>query len=137
MTSPILKDTALRSLSFALDGLSRRQEVTANNIANADTPGFKAQRVEFESELQSALGLQTNANPEMAVTHPRHLGFNSQLDPDRIITTHNTNILRNDENNVDVDLEMTKLAETTLRYRALTQLTGMKISLIKTIVQSK
>lgn len=137
MTNSILNDTAFKSLSFALDGLSRRQTVTANNIANADTPGFKAQRVEFESELQSALNLQTNATTEMAVTHPNHLGYSTALDPNRITTTHNSNVLRNDENNVDVDLEMTTLAETTMRYRALTQLAGMKISLLKTIAQSK
>jgi flagellar basal-body rod protein FlgB len=137
MTSPILNDTAFRSLSFALDGLSRRQEATANNIANADTPGFKAQRVEFENELRSALGSQTTAIPEMKITHANHLGYSPRFDSGRITTSHDTNTLRNDDNNVDVDLEMTTLAETSMRYRALTQLTGMKISLIKSIIQGK
>lgn len=42
-------------LHSALDGLALRQRVIADNIANVDTPGFRATSVDFESSLQSAI----------------------------------------------------------------------------------
>ena len=41
--------------AYALDGLSRRAEVRANNIANASTPGFRATTIDFESTLRSRI----------------------------------------------------------------------------------
>ena len=48
-------DVVASTLSTALDGLSLRQRVTADNISNIDTPGFTAATVDFESSLRSAL----------------------------------------------------------------------------------
>jgi flagellar basal-body rod protein FlgB len=49
-------DPVAAALSTALDGLSLRQRVAADNVANIDTPGFTAATVDFESSLRSALG---------------------------------------------------------------------------------
>lgn len=43
-----------RMLSQAMDAFSLRQKVTASNIANADTPGYKRHEVRFEDQLQAA-----------------------------------------------------------------------------------
>jgi flagellar basal-body rod protein FlgB len=48
-------DVTTHAAIAALDGLSRRGEVRANNVANAETPGFRAGYVEFESALSEAL----------------------------------------------------------------------------------
>lgn len=48
-------DQTMRALESALTGLSRRAEVRANNVANVNTPGFRAQRVDFEGTLREAL----------------------------------------------------------------------------------
>ena len=48
---------------------------------------------------------------------------------------HQNNDLRNDTNNVDIDLEMTTLAETSLRYQALAQMAGSKLASLKSIVR--
>lgn len=48
-------DLAASTAVRALDGLAARGEVRANNVANAQTPGFRAQRVEFESALADAV----------------------------------------------------------------------------------
>jgi flagellar basal-body rod protein FlgB len=50
-----VSDAVSLTLHTALNGLSRRQEVIADNIANVDTPGFRAQSVEFEDSLRSAI----------------------------------------------------------------------------------
>lgn len=50
-----LIDTTMRAAEYAIRGLSQRADVRANNIANLNTPFYRADRVDFESTLQSAL----------------------------------------------------------------------------------
>jgi flagellar basal-body rod protein FlgB len=50
-----ITDAVSRALTTALDGISLRQNVIADNIANVDTPGFRATSVDFESSLRSAI----------------------------------------------------------------------------------
>jgi flagellar basal-body rod protein FlgB len=134
MTSPIFNDPAFKASRLALDGLSLRQKVTANNIANVDTPGFKAQQVSFEDQLQQALTDTEQPGLPLAATNAGHLGGSASKTA-LISVRHQANDLRNDANNVDIDVEMTNLAETQLRYQALTQLTGMKFALLKSIIR--
>ncbi len=141
MTDPIrspLNTMAIRGLSAALDGLSRRQGAIANNIANVDTPYFQATDVDFEGALQAALG-QAGGTLPLAVTDPGHLTLNglpagagmdslAQQVPVRDTAT------RNDGNNVDLDREMARLAETGIRYNAVSQLLSDKFSLLRTAI---
>jgi flagellar basal-body rod protein FlgB len=48
-------DAVSSILTTAIDGLTDRQNVIANNIANVDTPNFRAQSVDFEDSLQQAI----------------------------------------------------------------------------------
>ncbi|RLV48783.1 flagellar basal body rod protein FlgB [Nocardioides mangrovicus] len=50
-----VNDAVTRVLSVALDGVTARQQVTANNIANVDTPNFRASSLDFESSLRDAV----------------------------------------------------------------------------------
>ncbi len=132
----IFGDIGFRAISTALDGLSMRQRVTGNNIANIDTPGYKAQFVKFEDQLKRALKTNNDRrNLALTNTTSGHLKFNESPGSQLIEIGSNNNDLRNDANNVDIDLEMTNLAETTLRYQALTQLTTNKLGLLKNIVR--
>jgi flagellar basal-body rod protein FlgB len=128
-------DLGLRAISLALDGLAMRQRVTANNIANVDTPGYKAQSVEFEAQLSRALRGADDEGDTLTKTDLDHLN-SSQDDRTALITvSHQDSDLRNDANNVDIDREMTTLAETSLRYQALAQLAGARLSVIKSVVR--
>lgn len=51
----VFSTNSLTAIEVALDGVSERQRVTAHNIANANTPGYRSTRVEFEAELSRAL----------------------------------------------------------------------------------
>jgi flagellar basal-body rod protein FlgB len=134
MSAPFWGNLGLRAISMALDGLSTRQRVTANNIANIDTPGYKAQRVSFEAQLRHALR-GSGDGLTLFKTDPDHLSGSADEPTAFIQTTHQPNDLRNDANNVDIDLEMTTLAETTLRYQALAQLAGSKFASLRSIVR--
>ncbi len=132
----IVNDPTLKILAYALDGLSTRQKAIANNVANVDTPGYKAERVQFESQLQAAIRHSGDSGGlQLQTTNVRHLGHTAPFEPSGITITKQNNTMRNDGNSVDIDLEMTELAETTIRFQALSQLTGMKISLLKNIIR--
>lgn len=55
VSSYAASDAVSSVLGFALDGIATRQRTIADNLANVDTPGFRASSVDFESALQSAL----------------------------------------------------------------------------------
>ncbi len=134
--SGIVNDPTLKILAYALDGLSTRQKAIANNVANVDTPGYKAERVQFEAQLAAAIRHSGDGGGlPLKTTNTRHLGHTAPFEPGGITITKQNNTMRNDGNSVDIDLEMTELAETTIRFQALSQLTGMKISLLKNIIR--
>ena len=126
------KDNLFRS---ALDGLSARQRVIADNIANVDTPDFKASKVTFEQSLKKAYGQLKAGNPTMYKVQ------NGVAGPDRdaISVTPQTVTLqsttrRNDGNNVDIDEEMLDLTNTNITYNALIQTTSARLSGLRNVI---
>ncbi len=117
MLQQILNSSKL--LEKAIEASWKRQEVIADNIANADTPGFKKSRVEFESLLKSAIERGTVGGKK---TRAKHLdtGWGGDLDnaPISIVKSGNTS-MRADGNNVDIDIEMTELTKNTIYYNTL------------------
>ena len=95
-----------------LDSLWMRQNLTMNNIANVDTPGFKSQYMTFENELaqkiRSALTVQKASMKNVA------RGIENMRPS--VNTTLNEST-RLDENNVDMDQEQVELARTAYEYQ--------------------
>ncbi|NLI92199.1 MAG: flagellar basal body rod protein FlgB [Peptococcaceae bacterium] len=118
-----------------LDGLSLRNKVLANNIANVDTPNFKRSDVNFENVLQSALGKGDAGYLELKRTSPSHLSGIATSAGSFVIQDQSTSY-RNDGNNVDIDSEMTKLAENTLQYNAIARSLSSHLAMLKQAIQS-
>ena len=117
-------------LARALEAASLRQEAIAQNLANVDTPGYKALEVSFEDQLRTAL-TRTDSLP-MRVTRPKHLTGPATSDAVRPALIRRTGtVSRADGNNVDPEAEMAALAENQLTYSALTRLVSEKYSLLK------
>ena len=108
-------DRLINALAKGLDVAALRQKVTAQNIANLNTPGYKSSYVAFSTELERArkgLSLQK--------TNHRHFsGVELQAEP-RVEMEQHT-FRRVDENNVDLDAEMLALVTNQLQYNALVQ----------------
>ncbi|HBS60033.1 MAG TPA: flagellar basal body rod protein FlgB [Firmicutes bacterium] len=121
-------------LEKSLSAASLRQRVMANNIANANTPGFKKSDVVFEDLLSRAL----NGGPvlQQVRTHERHLSKDAasaaQVQPQ--IVGSNATAVRNDGNNVDVEAEMANIAQNNLYYNALAQQVSGKLNALKTAI---
>lgn len=138
MPDIIKNDVTARLLEKALDGLSQRQRAITNNVANIDTPNFKTTEVTFEEDLQSAI--QRGPAPDslaLRVADSRHIGSVQQISLDAVqprSTQMLTSSIRNDGNNVDVDREMTRLAETQIFFQTATQLMNTKFQQLKTAI---
>ncbi|MBI3974215.1 MAG: flagellar basal body rod protein FlgB [Chloroflexi bacterium] len=128
MVDIVRNDLATRALEKALDGLSLRAQAISNNVANVDTPNFKTSEVTFERDLQAALNRRPEGLP-LSRTDEQHIGGLMPISVDRVqpkaVPILNST-LRNDGNNVDVDREMSRLAETQLSFQATTQLLNVK-----------
>jgi flagellar basal-body rod protein FlgB len=112
-------DDLLKVQQTALGLRARRQEVLAANIANADTPNFKARDMDFKTSLQGALsGTGQGGSLSMSRTSQGHMaavptdgGGNGLL-----YRTETQSAV--DGNTVDMDVERGQFAENTLRYEA-------------------
>lgn len=116
----------------ALNQRLTRSQVINANIANAETPGFRALGYDFESQLQEIDG--DDGSLPMKVTDARHMrsefvGGDGNLRPDVYVQPSES--VGNDGNTVDVDKEMASLAENQIMYRATVELINKKIGVLK------
>jgi flagellar basal-body rod protein FlgB len=115
-------------LQRSLDVSMLRQNVIANNISNADTPGFKRSFVNFESGLARAI--ESERRPPSfneALTNERHIAFERPTDyrtvrPRRILDWQTT--ARNNGNNVDIEVESMNMLSNMLNYQLMAQNVG-------------
>lgn len=102
-------EMTLAILQRALQAAALRQAVLAHNVANANTPGFKRSRVDFESHLQAALAARAAGEPaDPAGVAP-------------VVAVEPGSVGRADGNNVDIELEMTQMAVNQIWHAALTR----------------
>jgi flagellar basal-body rod protein FlgB len=105
-------------LQRGLQGASMRQQVLANNLANANTAGFKRSDLDFQSTLASALA---STDPQASVAD---VSFQPQTDT--------ASAMRADGNNVDADQEMSNLTENSLTYETLAAVAKSRMQMLQT-----
>ena len=115
-------DDYLRFNETALSLRSQRQELLASNIANADTPNYKARDVDFSSALAGALSRSAQPQGQLAATQPAHFNLGAadgKTLPDGTPVLYRT-VTQGavDGNTVDMDTERTQFADNGLRYEA-------------------
>ena len=116
-------------LQAAMSGLAARQRTIANNIANIDTPNFKATEVRFEDALKAALsrGQADSSSPDQSA-------LNHSVSRSSLLDATST---RADGNNVDIDREMQILGEANLTYSALTQVMSTRIGILRNVITGR
>ncbi len=109
---PINFDNALGIHLQALDVRRQRTELLASNIANADTPGYKAKDIDFRAALEQA----NKMNVDMARPHAGHLNLNPSTPfYEQYRTSEQASL---DGNTVDIQQEKAAVAENSVRYQA-------------------
>src|SRR5690625_3124708 len=117
-------------LKNALNASSLRQEAISSNISNANTPGYKVNRVEFESLLKQA----TNGSG-MKNTRDKHFGVQGINQVQAEVTKKTNTSVKDNGNNVDIDYEMTELAANSLYYQSLISQLNSKYSMFRTVIK--
>jgi flagellar basal-body rod protein FlgB len=114
-------DNYLRFNETALSLRSQRQELIASNIANADTPNFKARDIDFASAMQGALAKAATPGGQLAATSKAHIqpAADGKALPDGTPVLYR-GIVQGavDGNTVDMDVERNQFADNALRYEA-------------------
>lgn len=117
---PLSLDQYVAVHATALDVRARRTELIANNIANADTPGYKARDIDFREAMARATGDQPTNGVHLSTTQAGHIGgaasADATSDPDLKYRTPLAPAL--DGNTVDTQLEQSAFAENAVRYQA-------------------
>lgn len=119
-------DNALGSFPMALELRAKRTELLASNLANADTPGYKARDFDVEKLLR---GTGTQAVP-LETTRPDHLSFTG----DATLTELRYRVPNQaalDGNTVEEHIEQAQFAENALHYQATLRFINGKISTLK------
>ena len=118
-------------LENSLSGLSQRQKLIANNLANVDTPGYRSFDVPFEQVLERSIA-QGKELP-LTLTKVGHISaFNAS--PASFTAEQRPAVYRTDGNGVDVDAEMEKLSETAIQFNAVAQLLSARIAVLSSAV---
>ncbi len=105
-------DAVCNQLDRYMSLLEARQKLVVSNVANADTPGYKTQDLDFASEFQNAL--------RGGAVHP--------------VTVTGLPV-KNDGNNVSLDREARLLAENAIRFNLASNLARARIRMIKSAIQ--
>jgi flagellar basal-body rod protein FlgB len=111
-------DAKTQLLGKYMDLLALQQRVTATNIANADTPGYRTRRVDCLWEYQQAIQ-QRDDKPATPLWIPAHGGFE----------------VKNDGNDVSLDRELRLMAETGIRYSLAAQFARGHLRSIRSAIQ--
>ena len=138
MLEQIFNSSNFNYLPRALTAASIRQEVIANNVANVNTPNFKKSVVEFEELLAREIyGEENDGKLKMARTHDKHLPYVPlEFRAEPTISQDNSTVMRVDDNNVDIDIEMASLAKNQLYYNAIVTQLGGHVNRIKNAITS-
>jgi len=124
----------------ALSLRHERQKVLANNIANADTPGFKARDMDFSKALSTAVSRHRTDQQGAALTRTsaHHLtGNQSSTDIGASLKYRVPTQPSMDGNTVDMDTERTQFADNSVRYQASLVMINSYIKGLKTAMQSE
>lgn len=136
----VLFDSISKMLGVAIRGTILRQNVIANNISNADTPNYQAMDVKFDSLLRHVMEEGIDDADIDLTPKPHSLIKLAGLDDSRdsvelVYETESNDKL--DDNTVDIDREMTKLAQNQISHHAFVKLLNAKFNMLKTAINGR
>ncbi|ADL51455.1 flagellar basal body rod protein FlgB [Clostridium cellulovorans] len=114
-----------------LDAVAIRNRVVANNIANINTKGFKRQYVSFEEQLKKSV-----KDIELKTTDRRHLSDGTTYGS-AVVKKDTKTSVREDGNNVDMDIEMMELSSNQLLNEALVSNLNSRYNMTRSVINGK
>lgn len=144
----LITSLSSQAMNKAMDGLSKRHQAIASNLANVETPNYKRRDVNFEGALNHAIQNAKGATQSLQASNDEALAMKTTRaghiaigDTDSSIDSIQPNIseandmkYRNDGNSVDVENEMAQLAKNTQRYVALSTMQSHNYKSIRSVI---
>ncbi|MBW7903636.1 MAG: flagellar basal body rod protein FlgB [Rhodocyclaceae bacterium] len=119
----------------ALSLRAHRQQVLAGNIANADTPNFKARDIDFSAALKNAMAGR-DSGIELSLTSARHIPGSGEGGPAPLLYRQNIQPSA-DGNTVDMDVERSQFAENAIFYEASVSFVNSRLKGLMTAIQGQ
>ena len=140
MINRLISNDIMELVQKSLDASALQHKVISNNLANVDTPGFKRSEVVFSEKLRTAIDQRAAAGQhlELKTTDSKHLGGAEDIELLSLqpqVQRQAGSTLRNDGNNVDIDVEMAKLAQNTVVFQTLAQLAQTQFAELKSAIR--
>ncbi|MCP4548743.1 MAG: flagellar basal body rod protein FlgB [bacterium] len=135
MSEKLFNGGSMQFLKRSLDAYSLRQKTIAENIANAETPGFRSRSIEFETLLQRASG--QGASIPMRTSGKKHIPASPVELPHALINETSERAMDNGTNDVNIDLEMAKLAENSLNYKMASRILALRFQGLHSAVKGR
>ena len=126
-----LFDRTVSGLNKTMDLTWRRNQALSSNIANAETPQYRAIDVSFGQELERAFEVTT---PDVGVTNSTHISVSGNNDSSEVVSDL-SGATKPDGNNVDLDLQMGRLAQNSGDYMNAARLIRRQIGLLRTAIR--
>lgn len=124
-------------LGKTLDLRTKRQGLISANLANVETPGYKATDLSFDKELRSVLEKGNSA--QLKKTNPRHIplkgGAAGLAQVQGVVVEVSGQNLGPDGNGVELESEMGRMAENQIMYNASVQLLNKKFEMMKQAIK--
>ncbi|CAM3418484.1 flagellar basal body rod protein FlgB [Cytobacillus oceanisediminis] len=121
----------ISTIEHALDYSSLKQKVISQNIANADTPNYKAKDVSFKEVFQQAVNGSLEANKSGS----RHFDFKGRPSSAQGVVTKRNVSYNHNGNSVDLDKEMSDLATNQIYYNAMIERMSGKFSSLQNVIR--
>jgi len=121
-------DKGFSILHRLLNATNMRHKVISSNLANVDTPGYKAKDVKFGNILGKSMKLMT--------TDPKHVGGgeNNDVNAKPVVES---DLSWGDRNNVELNVEVAKMTENSLFHNAAIKILSSKIKMYKAAIRSR
>ncbi|WP_059104617.1 flagellar basal body rod protein FlgB [Shouchella shacheensis] len=124
--------SSMNVLEKGLAYAANKQEAISSNIANIDTPNYKAKTIDFQSVLQAVQ--EEGEHLQAKRTNESHLPFPGTSFPE---SSHHSRqrAYAHNGNSVDIDKEMTEMAENQLYYQALTDRMSSSVQSLEMVIR--
>jgi flagellar basal-body rod protein FlgB len=127
-------DNTVNLLGNSLDLRAQRHKLLSSNIANQETPGYRAVDINFEQEMKKAEGSMPSGQ-SLTGTNLRHISTGGPSSHVPAVVDRVTDLEGYDQNSVGIEGEMARLSENTIMYKTSAQLLKYKFSLLMTAIK--
>lgn len=134
-----LFDSNFKILEKSMDAYTKRAEALADNIANVNTPNYKRKDIQFESFLEKAIH-EDGTSIVGKRTDEKHFSIGTENNLDSVnasfVEDKNTQ-MRNDGNNVDIEVEKVEQTKNNIRYQFATNRISQNFSILRSVIKTR